>query len=122
MPIYSFKCQSCEHIQDQYFSLGEAKHLNCSECRSTHVTQYFGNNNVSIHGFTEFIDPRGTGETLTMREIKEIEKKQKLVYLGHDEALKEASKNKKYNEEKTKRKLEKIIDENVTKLHKKYNY
>jgi len=121
MPIYSFKCQSCEHIQDNYFSLYDKKIVNCESCRSLNMVQYFGNHNVSIHGFTEFDDPRGTGGTLTMKEIKEIEKKQKLVFMGHDEAKQEADKNLKHNNMKTKQKLEKIIDNSVKTLHKKYN-
>ncbi len=56
------------------------------------MKQYFGGHNVSIHGFTEFDDPRGTGNKLTMSEIKEIEKKQKLVYGGHDELKKKQKK------------------------------
>lgn len=85
------------------------------------MKQYFGGHNVSIHGFTEFDDPRGTGRTLTMKEIKEIEKKQKLVYGGHDEIKQEAEKNKRYNEKKTEQKLEGIIDKNIKRLHQKYN-
>lgn len=121
MPLYSFKCQSCEHIQDNFFSLNDKKIVNCESCRSTYMKQYFGGHNVAIHGFTEFDDPRGTGAKLTMKEIKEIEKKQKLVYGGHNELKKEADKNRQYNENKAKKKLEGIIDKSVTTLHKKYN-
>ena len=121
MPLYSFKCQSCEHIQDHDFSIHDKKIVNCESCRSTNIKQYFGNAKVSIHGFTEFDDPRGTGKKLTMKEIKEIEKKQKLVYGGHDELKKEADKNRQYNENKTKQKLEGIIDKSVKTLHTKYN-
>jgi hypothetical protein len=85
------------------------------------MKQYFGGHNVAIHGFTEFDDPRGTGGKLTMKEIKEIEKKQKLVYGGHDELKQEADKNRRHNENKTKKKLEGIIDKSVNTLHKKYN-
>jgi hypothetical protein len=85
------------------------------------VKQYFGGHNVSIHGFTEFDDPRGTSGKITMKEIKEIEKNQKLVYGGHDELKKEADKNRQYNENKAKEKLEGIIEQNVKTLHKKYN-
>ena len=121
MPLYSFKCQSCAHIQDNYFSLNDKKLVNCESCRGTNMKQYFGGHNVSIHGFTEFDDPRGTGGKLTMKEIKEIEKKQKLVYGGHDELQKEANKNRRHNENKTKQKLEGIIDNSVKKIHQKYN-
>lgn len=121
MPLYSFKCQSCKHIQDNFFSLNEKKIVNCESCRSTHVKEYFGNHKIAIHGFTEFNDPRGTGGKLTMKQIKEIEKKQKLVYGGHAELKKEADKNRRHNENKTKKKLESIIDKSVNTLHKKYN-
>lgn len=121
MPLYSYKCQSCGHIQDFNFSLNDPHHVNCIKCRSTNCRQYFANANVAIHGFTEYDDPRGTGGTLTMKEIKEIEKKQKLVYGGHDELKKEADKNRQHNENKTKEKLEGIIDQSVNTLNKKYN-
>ena len=121
MPLYSFKCQSCKHIQDNFFSINEKKMVNCESCRSTHMKEYFGNHKISIHGFTEFDDPRGTGGTLTMKEIKEIEKKQKLVYGGHDELKKEAQKNKKYNEMRTTQKIDKMIDKGLSQIHKKYN-
>ena len=121
MPLYSYKCQSCGHIQDNFFSLNDKQIVNCESCRSINMKQYFGGHNVAIHGFTEFNDPRGTGKTLTMKEIKEIEKKQKLVYGGHNELKKEADKNKRYNEMKTKQKLDGIIDKSVKKLHNKYN-
>ena len=121
MPLYSFKCQSCEHIQDIFFSINDKKIAKCESCRSTNMKQYFGNYNVNIHGFTEFDDPRGTGGKLTMKQIKEIEKKENLVYGGHDELKKEANKNRRYNENKTQKKLEGIIDEGVKKLHQKYN-
>jgi len=121
MILYSFKCQSCGHIQDELFSINDKKIVNCESCLSTHMKQYFGGHNVSIHGFTEFDDPRGTGGKLTMQEIKEIEKKQKLVYGGHDQLKKEADKNRRYNENKTKKKLDDIIDKSVNTLHKKYN-
>ena len=121
MPLYSFKCQSCEHIQDNFFSIYDKKIVNCESCRSTNINQYFGNAKVSIHGFTEFDDPRGTGGTLSMKQIKEIEKKQNLVYGGHDELKKEADKNRQYNENKTKEKLDSIIDKSVKTLHTKYN-
>tara|TARA_S200002703_G_scaffold93546_1_gene80786 strand:+ start:488 stop:856 length:369 start_codon:yes stop_codon:yes gene_type:complete len=121
MPLYSFKCQSCCHIQDNYFSLNDKKIVNCESCRSTNINQYFGGHRVSIHGFTEFDDPRGTGAKLTMSQIKDIEKKQKLVYGGHDELKQEAEKNKRYNEMETKQKLEGIIDNSVKKMHQKYS-
>tara|TARA_S200002703_G_C3671206_1_gene206076 strand:- start:134 stop:394 length:261 start_codon:yes stop_codon:yes gene_type:complete len=85
------------------------------------MEQYFGGHRVSIHGFTEFDDPRGTGAKLTMSQIKDIEKKHKLVYGGHDELKQEAKKNKRYNEIKTEQKLEGIIDKNIKTLHRKYN-
>jgi hypothetical protein len=56
-----------------------------------------------------------------MKQIKEIEKKEKLVYGGHDDLKKEADKNRRDNENKTKEKLEGIIDQSVKTLHKKYN-
>jgi hypothetical protein len=83
--------------------------------------QYFGDYNVSFHGFTEYDDPRGTGDKLTMKQIKQIEKKEKLVYGGHDELKQEANKNRLENQNKTKKKLEGIIDKSVNNLHKKYN-
>jgi putative FmdB family regulatory protein len=121
MPLYSYKCQSCGHIQDNFFSLNDKKIVNCESCRSTNMKQYFGGHNVSFHGFTEYDDPRGTGGKLTMKEIKEIEKKQKLVYGGHNELQQEAQKNRQHNENKIKEKLEGIIDKSVNTLHKKYN-
>ena len=56
-----------------------------------------------------------------LQHFQEIEKKQKLVYMGHDEAKQEADKNLKHNNMKTKQKLEKIIDNSVKTLHQKYN-
>ena len=104
MPLYSFKCRNCNNIQDHYFSLNDNKIVNCESCRSTNMEQYFGGHRVSIHGFTEFDDPRGTGAKLTMSQIKDI-----------------AKKNKRYNEIKTEQKLEGIIDKNIKTLHRKYN-
>lgn len=75
MPLYSFKCQSCGHIQDAYFTLNESHLINCESCKSTNMKQYFGNANVSVHGFTEFVDPRGGSDRLTMAQIRNIEKK-----------------------------------------------
>lgn len=121
MPLYSFKCQSCEHIQDNFFLINDKKIVNCESCRSTNMKQYYGGHNVSIHGFTEFDDPRGTGGKLTMNEIKEIEKKQKLVYGGHNEIKQEADKNRRYNEIKNKKKLEGIINTSVKTLHQKHS-
>jgi hypothetical protein len=80
-----------------------------------------GNNSVSVHGFTTFPDPRGGNERLTLKEIRQIEKRDNLVYGNSEDIKKEAKKNLEYNEKKTKQKLEKIIDKNVTQIHKKYN-
>jgi hypothetical protein len=91
MPLYSFKCRNCGDI------------------------------NVSVHGFTEFNDPRYQNKTLTMKQIKEIEKKQNLVYAGHDEIKKEAEKNKIYNEKKLTSKINNEITKETKKLYKKWN-
>lgn len=101
--------------------MNDKKIVNCESCRSTNMKQYFGDYRVAIHGFTEYDDPRGTGGKLTMNQIKQIEKKEKLVYGGHDELKQEADKNRQHNENKTKEKLEGIIDKGVKTLHKKYN-
>lgn len=121
MPLYSFKCRNCNYIQDKFFNLQEEKRLNCENCRSTNIFQYFGDINVSVHGFTEFNDPRYQNKTLTMKQIKEIEKKQNLVYAGHDEIKKEAEKNKIYNEKKITSKINNEITKETKKLYKKWN-
>lgn len=121
MPLYSFKCRNCGNIQDHYFSINDSHSVNCKECRSTNMEQYFGGHNVAIHGFTEFNDPRGTGGKITMSQIKEIEKREKLVYGGHAELKEEAAKNRLYKEKETEKKLEGIIEKGVKTMHQKYN-
>jgi len=46
MPLYSFKCQSCEHIQENFFSLNDKKMVNCESGRSTNMKKNFGGNTV----------------------------------------------------------------------------
>lgn len=96
MPTYSFKCQSCNHIQDAFFSMDAEKRINCEACRSTNVQQYFGNYKIAMHGLTTYKDPRGYNQDLTMQDIKRIEKSEGLVYGSHDELKQEARKNREY--------------------------
>ena len=94
MPVYSYICKSCKNIQDEIHGIGESAKINCNECRSTNLEQYFGFHKVAIHGFTTFEDPRGGKERLTQAQIKEVEKKEGLTYLSHDEHDFEIKKNK----------------------------
>ena len=121
MPSYDFKCKSCNHVFEKFFSVHDEHRANCEKCLGTHTFRYMGNNSVAVHGFTTFADPRGGDGRLTLKEINAIEKRDNLVYGNHEDIRKEAKKNKEYNEKKTKDKLEKIIDKSVTNLHKKYN-
>ena len=118
MPDYDFKCRSCEHIFTKFFSVHEEHRANCVKCLSTHTYRYMGNNNIAVHGFTTYPDPRGLEGELTMAQIKEIEKKEKLVYLGHEDAKKEAAKNKKYIQKKNSENLHKSIDNEIKKICK----
>jgi len=122
MPLYSFKCQSCGHIQDAYFTLNESHLINCESCKSTNMKQYFGNANVAVHGFTEFVDPRGGTERLTMAQIKNIEKKENSEYLSHDEHDKEIAKNKKHREAMQAQKNRDIAEKATKELMNKWNH
>jgi len=122
VPLYSYKCYSCDHIQDFYFSLNDTHHVNCVECKSTNVKQYFGNANVSVHGFTEFVDPRGGPERLTMAQIKDVEKKEGLTYLSHEEHDKEIAKNKKHREAMAAQKNRDIAEKATKQLMNKWNH
>lgn len=121
MPLYSFKCYSCEHIQDEYFGINEPHLVNCKKCKSTNCKQYFANNRVSIHGFTEFVDPRGSTERLTMAQIKDVEKREGLTYLSHEEHDKEIAKNKKHREALAAQKNRDIAEKATKELMKKWN-
>ncbi len=122
MPLYSYKCFSCNSIQDFYFSLNDKHHVNCSECKSTNVKQYFGNANVSVHGFTEFVDPRGGTERLSMAQIKNVEKKEGLTYLSHEEHDNEIAKNKKRREAAAIQKNRDIAEKATKELMNKWNH
>ena len=122
MPLYSYKCQSCGHIQDAYFTLNESHLINCASCKSTNMKQYFGNANVAVHGFTEFVDPRGGSDRLTMAQIRNIEKKENSVYLSHDEHDKEIKKNKKHREAMQRKKNRDIAEKATKELMSKWNH
>ena len=122
MPLYSYKCQSCGHIQDAYFSLNEAHRVNCASCKSTNMKQYFGNANVAVHGFTEFVDPRGGNERLTMAQIRNIEKKENNVYLYNEENDSEIKKNKKHREAMQAKKNRDIAEKATKELMNKWNH
>ena len=120
MPLYSFKCKSCNRIDDVYFSVHEPKINTCISCKSKDTFQYFGNAKVSIHGFTEFNDPRGGRGKLTMNEIKNIEKRDNLVYIEEKDYQSEIKKNRAYNKKNEDQKLEKVIDKGMKKLKQKW--
>jgi len=120
MPLYSFKCKKCNRIDDVYFSIHEPKISTCRSCKSDETFQYFGNSQVSIHGFTEFNDPRGGRGKLTMKQIKDIEKRDKLVYIEENDYQSEIKKNRKYNKQKEDQKIEKIIDQGMKTLKQKW--
>ncbi len=94
MPSYDFKCTSCDHVFEKFFSVHDEHRANCEKCLSTHTFRYMGNNSVAVHGFTTFADPRGGDGRLTLKEINAIEKRDNLVYGNHDDIRKEAKKNK----------------------------
>ena len=122
MPLYSFKCQSCGNIQDAYFSLNESHLINCEKCKCTNMKQYYGNTRIAIHGFTEFVDPRGGSDRLTMAQIKRIEKKENSVYLSHAEHDSEIKKNKKHREAIAQKKNREIAEKATKELMSKWNH
>lgn len=122
MPTYSFKCKSCGHIQDANFGINDMKLVNCDNCRATNMEQYYGSTNVAIHGFTDFVDPRGGKERLTMAQIKNIEKKEGLTYLSHDEHDKEIAKNRKHRETMQAQRNRDIAEKATKELMNKWNH
>lgn len=86
------------------------------------MEQYFGDVKIAIHGFSEFIDPRGGKDRLTMAQIKDIEKKEGLTYLSHDEHDKEIAKNKKHREAMEAKKNRDIAEKATKELMNKWNH
>lgn len=122
MPIYSYKCSNCQSVQDMFTQTNQKNTIKCVECHSTAMERYFGNSNVNIHGFTQFKDPRGSGESYTMSQIKNIEKNEGLTYLSHSEHDKEITKNRKARELKQQKHINNIAEKATKQLMNKWNH
>lgn len=53
MPVYKFKCQSCNNVQDEYLTIKEyndsCRLIECLICKKVDLQRYFGD----VHGVIE---------------------------------------------------------------------
>ena len=124
MPLYDFKCKSCNDVSPYHLSAhtydNDSKKLNCAACEASDLTRFYGNAKLFFSGM--FHEVTIGGQTFaTERAKKAYERENGYIPLSQEENQQEATKNKARHAKNDQVEIKKDVNEICQKIIHKHN-